>query len=76
VLKNKFFIFQEELETFERNLLELVEDDNKIANNKDLRGIIDFYLQSKLTTFLPTQCHIAGVILALPHGSAHIERLF
>jgi len=51
VLKNKFFIFQEELETFERNLLELVEDDNKIANNKDLRGIIDFYLQPKLTTF-------------------------
>jgi len=80
-LSKKFFVFLEELEKYEKELPFLKQKyqnivDTKASNKENDDCIVKFYLDPRNISEYPTLCHLAGTLLALPHGSASIERLF
>jgi hypothetical protein len=76
ILINKMSILQEELEIFETNLIELNKLFEECTQCQDKQPIIQFYLNATQAAKYPTMYHLAGNILALPHTTAEIERLF
>jgi len=76
VLINKLYIFQEELERYKENLPKLIEKYQAIEKKNPSNGVIHFYLDNTNIAEYPTLSHLAGTVIALPHSSVNIERLF
>jgi len=76
VLINKLYTLQEELERYKDNLPQLIEKYQALEKKSSLDAVVHFYLDAGNKTEYPTLSHLAGTIIALPHSSVNIERLF
>jgi hypothetical protein len=76
VLKVTMSCIENELTKFEENIEGMKKSYSELIKSDKEKALVKFYLNLEKNPSFKSLPHLAGIILALPHSSAEVERLF
>jgi len=76
ILIDKYHNFTQELDKYEKTQNSIRDLYSNILKKDENQGTVGLYMNQEMRSVYPILSHLAGTILALPHTSVEVERLF